>query len=283
MFASLIISLLALATPMVTNELISNAIPNAEISAFWVLPLLLAALSLSSLMFSIVRQFASTRYTTTASINFDSAVMSRYLSLPLSYSKQQSSGEISQKILGMSSLVSLLSGNNFTSSLSGLFAFFSFVLMAYYSVYLALIILLITVIYTTIIVILGAKSISIYQSVFMPQGKLRNLCATLIQGMTKIQLAGKEQNAFAKWIDQYVKINKRTYVASWLSGIASIVDRSINLLTMIAIFLAIALLFKDTMTVGVYIAFNVAFGQFWGGREYTFLPIFVRVKFNDND
>ena len=276
LFASLIISLLALATPMVTNELISNAIPNAEISAFWVLPLLLAAVSLSSLMFSIVRQFASTRYTTTASINFDSAVMSRYLSLPLSYSKKQSSGEISQKILGMSSLVSLLSGSNFTSLLSGLFAFFSFVLMAYYSVYLALIILLITIIYTTIIVILGAKSISIYQSVFMPQGRLRNLCATLIQGMTKIQLAGKEQNAFAKWIDQYVKINKRTYVASWLSGIASIVDRSINLLTMIAIFLAIALLFKDTMTVGVYIAFNVAFGQFWGGVS-TLSSLFLSV------
>ena len=100
--------------------------------------------------------------------------------------------------------------------------------MAYYSVNLALIILLITVIYMAFIIVLGAKSISIYQSVFMPQGKLRNLCATLIQGMTKIQLAGKEQNAFAKWIDQYVKINKRTYVASWLSGIASIVDRSIN-------------------------------------------------------
>jgi ATP-binding cassette subfamily C protein len=285
-------ALVALVTPMLTGKLLVEIIPRVDIS-MWIAALGAMGLgALGSAMFEIVRALAVLRIEGRVDKHLQAAVWSRLISLPASFFRDFTAGDLADRANGISQVRQLLTGATVGAVLGGMFSVFSFGLLFYYSWSLAL------VAGAMLLVLAGATwafsrgQMRHHRVAFRIQGLIDGIVFQLISGLAKLRVANAENHALSLWAERFAAHRKATLAARrWAAGQYAL-NGMFQPLASLALFAYIYYAFiegdaQPSFDLVAFLSFNAAFGQLLAATialtsavttVVTAIPLFERVE-----
>ncbi len=197
MVMALGVGLIGLLTPIVTSHVFSTLVPQRERNLVWVAGAGLAIAAVVIWGFTVVQGFAVTRLTLRAEQRLQPAVWARVLSLPASFFRDYSSGELAGRVLGADAIRKTVSTTNVAIALSALFSLVQLVLMFRYSIALGLVgtgVIVLTVVATAYF----TQQLVAETSKIVDQYRANNAHITgILEGLSVIRNAAAERRFFA--------------------------------------------------------------------------------------
>jgi len=259
----LALALLGLLVPITTGWLVDTVIPSGRRSDLIALGIALLAAAVAGMLFNIAQQFAVLRLQTKSTAALSAATWDRLLGLPAGFFRQYTAGDLANRAYGVSRIRQLVSDATVTAMVSGLFSLVNFALLFYYSVELALVAVGLAL--ALLVVTLSASyfQLKVRRKVSDMQGIVSGVVLQLLNGVTKLRVAGAEANALGVWAEVYGKQQRYTYTAGTLDNGLRVFESVFPLISSACLFAVIGYwLGGSTFETGTFVAFNVAFGQF---------------------
>jgi len=259
--ASLAVALVGM-LPAVANELLfSRIIPSGDAALILPICALLLGVAISSALIGMARSMVSLRLSNKLSMQMSAAMMARLLSLPTSFFKGRQPGDLSKRVKRVRSIVDILV-NVFLGS--GLTAAFSLVYIVQITAYAApLVVPALVVIAAQLVVgVVVAVAKGRRQRLIVDADlKVSGLVPALLNGISKIKLAGAEKRAFAQWANAEAEYLSAQYDPPLWYKVADTLPVLVSLVGTIAIYW-----FAGTCNVSLadFMAFNVAYGAVSG-------------------
>ena len=259
--AAAVVTLIGLLPAWAHNIAFGTVVPSGQARLIAPIAALLIGVSVSTALISICRNLVMSRITTKLDVTTEAASFSRMLSLPPSFFKQYSSGNLASRIANMRSLVQSIVSILLGSMLSSVFSLVYVAQIGTYAPALALPALIIVVaqaVLTTVVTLITTR----YERASMEaSANLSGTVTALLNGIQKIKLAGAEERAFATWAHGYSTYACATYNRPAILRTLPALVSLIGLLGSIAIFYFAGV---TQVSVANYMAFNVAYGQVTG-------------------
>ena len=258
---NLLSTLVGLLMPGITKIMAGFVLESGKPSLLWGTAVFMLCVAVSTRLIEIVDMMAGTRLEIKTSIPVDSAMMMRIMSLPASFFKKYSAGELSSRSQAVNQLCSLLMG---TALSTGLTAFTSLLYVTKIFQYTpALTVPAVVVVAATVVMMILTSLVQIKRSRDMMECNVKEsgLTYALISGVQKIKLAGAEKRAFAKWADTYSKGAALTYNPPMFIKINSTIQTAITLAGTIVIYYTAVM---SRVSPAEYLAFNAAYGMLMG-------------------
>ena len=253
------IGLIGLATPLITEVLFNSVIPRTEWNQLAYCAVALALVAIGVAAFRTIQSVAILRLEGVLDSILQAGIVDRLLRLPVSFFRLFAAGDLTDRALGIEAIRRIAAGHTVQGLVAGVFSLFSFALMFYYSVSLALTALALTLLRGVMIALACVIRLRHERQHFDLDGKAQGLVLQLITGVGKLRVAFATRRALAVWAQKFAE-QKRQFVAS---------QRVANLLNVFeAAFPTVATLLIFARTVhgieldsGQFLAFFVAFGQ----------------------
>lgn len=259
--ASLLVSLLGMFLPFMNKQIFDSVIPSGTKSDVLSVTALLIGAAVGSTLFGITRSIMLTRFRDKINLSVQSSSMMRVFSLPATFFKDYSAGELSSRIMSINTLCNMLSNAVMTTGLTALFSFVYIFQMGHYAPMLVVpgILIILTMLMFSLITTLMQLKIS--RKTMKLSAKLSGLIFALFSGVQKIKLAGAEKRAFAKWAKIYKEEGKLTYSPPLFLRINSAIS---TLITMGGSLILYYIAGASRISPADYMAFNVAYGAVSG-------------------
>lgn len=254
---SLLVSLVGMLTPILNQQLFKFVVPSGIRSNILPMAGILIGAAIGSTIFNITRSAITNRFMNKMDLSVQSAAMIRVFSLPATFFKDFSAGELSTRVMTINALCSALSNAVLSSGLTALFSFVYIFQMAQYGSalvvpgILAILANLVFSILTTFI------QLNISRKLMKVSAKLSGMVYALFSGIQKIKLSGAEKRAFAKWAELYAQQSKLNYAPPIFLRIGSGISMLISLGGGLVIYYFAGL---SRISAADYMAFNVAYG-----------------------
>ncbi len=265
-------TLLGMLTPQATAILMDTAIPDSNRSLLLQLGMGLLAAALGSAIFELSQGILVTRLETGTETDMQTGLWDRLLTLPTAFFRRYSIGDLVGRVSAVQQIRQQIGATTMRSILSSIFALLNLALLFTYSVtltWVALGVALVSILVTTASGILLLRQ---NQPLLELSGELNGLMVQLIDGVSKLRVAGAEQRAFAHWAKGYQEQVRRTVNIQLIEGAVQTVNQLIPTVTSVLLFwFAVGLIQRAQaqggvgLTAGTFLAFNSAFGTFMGG------------------
>jgi NHLM bacteriocin system ABC transporter ATP-binding protein len=268
--AGLATTLLGMITPQATAVLIDSAIPDADRGLLLQIALALVATTFGSTLFQLAQGFAIMRVETFADSSTQAAVWDRLLNLKASFFRQYSIGDLNSRVSAVSQIRQRLSSTVLKSIFSSLFSLLNLGLLFYYNGSLALIATVVAFANIAVTIVSGILTLRKVRPLLELQGQLFGMMVQLINGVTKLRVAGAEVRAFAHWGKQYSQQIKWMLSTQSVEDALAVINKVLPALTTAILFWFATSLLQQSQaegggfTTGVFLAFNAAFGTFIG-------------------
>lgn len=217
-----ILGLLGMVTPIATAYIIDSVIPNHEGGHLIELGLVLAVLGGTAFVVSYAGTLAFSRAESRMGRAVQSGIMDRVLRLPMSFFQNYSAGDLATRVMAITQIQTLLSTSSVNTILGGIFGIFSFGLMFFYDVGLALWAALLSL-------VLSYLRLRQERSLAALTGKLSNTLLQLILGVAKIRLAAGEDRAFARWASLFAQSRRHQLAAQRLGAWQGALNQALTL------------------------------------------------------
>jgi len=253
----LAVSVLGLFMPYMNQQIFNNVIPSGTKSDVFPIAVLLLGATFGSALFQISRNMVLTRLKDKVTLAMQSATMARLFSLPTSFYKQFTAGEISHRVMGIQQLSMKLSDTVLSTLLTALFSLIYILQMMQFAPALVLpgFIIILTMLSFTLVV--GYVQQQLMRGKLQIAAKLEGFVFGLFSGVQKIKLAGAEKRAFAKWASYYKVQGKLTFTPPMLIRLNQAFSGMLVLGgTIVLYFYSV----KHQISVSNFIAFQVSYG-----------------------
>jgi len=274
--AMLAVALLGMFMPEVNSIVFSQVIPSGNSALVLPMACMLIGVTISSALMNMIKTLLLSRITTKMSTAVSAAAMGRVLSLPTSFFKQFSAGELAQRTNNITQLCQMLVEAFLTTGLTSVFSL----------VYIGQIFSFAPALAVPAIAILAGSlafsMLSVYAQLTQTRkamntnAKLSGLVFGLINGVQKIKLSGAERRAFAQWAKVYRDYAEVSYAPPMLVKLSGLIP---SLITMAGTILFYSAAVSSGMSAADYMAFNTAYGMLSGaagslaGIAYTVAKI----------
>ncbi|HET7584235.1 MAG TPA: NHLP bacteriocin export ABC transporter permease/ATPase subunit [Gemmatimonadaceae bacterium] len=254
-------ALLGMLPPIATGAIFNDVIPGAERSQLLQLTLVLIVCAVSVALFEITRSVALLRIEGVMGNAVQSAVWDRLLSLPMSFFRPFTAGELAVRAMGIDAIRQVISGSTVTAVVSGITSIGNFLLLFHYSTHLALWASLIIAIALAISVLGAYLQLSHQRGVYAVRSKTSGLVLQLLSGITKLRVAGVEAHAFDSWAARFSAQRRLQFRARAIGNWVAAANAGIPTAAYILIYwAAVPLVMVDhTMRTGDFLAFISAF------------------------
>ncbi|HEY9619166.1 MAG TPA: NHLP bacteriocin export ABC transporter permease/ATPase subunit [Crinalium sp.] len=266
--AGVLATLVGMFIPQATAILIDQAIPYGDVGLLTQIGLGLLAAAFGGVSFQLAQAIASMRLETISDASLQAAVWDRLLKLRTSFFRQYAIGDLNSRVSGISAIRRKLSGTALQSIFAGFFALLNLGLLFYYSASLAGLALIVALVVMTFTAASGALLIRKNRPLMELEGDIFGLMVQLINGISKLRIAGAEERAFAYWGQKYTQQLRLTLSTQQIEDTVALFNTVMPTLTSVVLFwLASALVNTPTggLSTGSFLAFSVAFGTFIGG------------------
>lgn len=263
MFILALASGIGLLLPMVNNILYKEVAPLKLMGMNLLAPAItyLVGIQVSQYLIGISRGLIQTRLQTKLTLSVSSAAMGRLMSLPATFFKEYSSGELANRTFSLNILCSSITNVIFNTGLTSVFSLVYIGSMVKYGAQLVipgLIIVLIQVVFSTAYVFIR---MNIKRRTNDVNNKLQGLVFSLLNGIQKIKLSGAEKRAFSKWSGLYKESAQIQYDPPLIVKIWPMFTQAVSMLgTLVLYFFAI----NSHIEAANYISFNTAYAQISG-------------------
>ncbi len=268
-FSSIVITLLGMLTPQATAILIDNAIPDSDRASLVQIGLGLTVAALATALFRLTQGFSLLRMETSSDASTQAAMWDRLLNLPVSFFRQYTTGDLLSRTNAVSQIRRQLGSTILMKLITSLFALLNLGLLFYYSIPLALIAVGAAVVVIIVTSISGSVLVRKVRPLLEMEGNIFGEVVQLINGISKLRVAGAEQRAFAFWSKNYSRQVKLELSTQLIEDILAIFNTVMPMITTGLLFWFTVVLLnkaevsgKPGLTVGAFLAFNSAFGTF---------------------
>ena len=258
---TLAVTLLGLISPAITQLLYSYIVPSGQISLLLSLAVMLTGTAVSAALVGIVRQLALSRMETKLSVSVEAAVMARVLSLPASFFKQFSAGDLSSRMQGIGQLCAAISSAVLGIGASSLFSLIYLGQVFSFAPSLVAPSLLITLLSLAVTALSALCQVRYGKKQLMAAAKNSGVVFSLFTGIQKIRLAGAERRAFAHWAEGYREQAEYQYASPVFVRAGEAIAAGITTVGTILIYYSAAM---HQVAAADYIAFSASFGMVSG-------------------
>ena len=259
--ATLALTLIGMLSPKLNQLLFGLVVNNADYTLLISIAIFMVCISVSTLLIGSVKSLIMARIDTKMSLTVQAATMMRVTSLPASFFKQYSSGELSSRAQNINALCSMLVSTILSTGLTSLFSlvYISQIFEFAPALVVPALLIILTTIAFSLISTFVQMSISKKQ---MELGvKVSGMTYALITGVQKIKLSGAEKRAFARWGKLYARQTKMQYSPPAFVRYNGIISMIISLAgTFVMYYMSIV----SGVSVADYYAFNTAYGMVSG-------------------
>lgn len=261
-------TLLGMLIPQATAVLINMAIPSTNLSLLVQIGLGLLAAALGGACFQLAQAIASMRIETLSDASLQAAVWDRLLKLKPPFFRQYATGDLNSRVSGISTIRRKLSGTTLQTLFAGTFSLLNLALLFAYDSTLATLASGIACLIIIVTVLTSTLLVRQQQRLLELEGSLFGIVVQLINGVPKLRIAGAEERAFAHWGQRYAQQLRLKLKTQFLEDGVDLFNTLVPPLSAIALFwFASGLMNPETdgLSVGTFLAFNVAFGIFIAG------------------
>ncbi len=264
--ASILATLLGMLVPQATAILVDRAIPNADRSLLIQMGLGLLAAACGVALSNLAKSQASLHLTTTMSTTVQPAIWDRLLKLRLSFFRQYSVGDLSQRASSVSQIQQTLSGGTLQTLLNSLFALLNLGLMLYYSAQLTGIVVCSTIIVISLTTLASWRIRRKLRQQLELVSKTFSTTLQLITGLSKIRVAAAEGRAFSHWAKYYSDRLRLLLSTEYIEDLMIVFNTFAPVITTVFIFWWVTTYLTDSgLSIGVFLGFNTAYGIFFNG------------------
>jgi NHLM bacteriocin system ABC transporter ATP-binding protein len=264
-------SLLGMVVPQATGILVDAAIPSSDRGLVLQLGLGLVSAAFGSAVFQLSQSLASMRSETASDSATQAAVWDRLLNLRISFFRQYSTGDLQSRVTGISQIRQQLSTTTLRTVFSSFFSLLNLGLLIYYSFKLAIVAIVVALISLIVTVIAGILMLRKQRPLLELQGTILGTMVQLINGITKLRVAGAEDRAFAYWSKKYSQQAKLELSTQFIEDVMALFNTVMPTITLAVLFWFVVGMLTDPkaegggFSTGTFLAFNSAFGTFIGG------------------
>ena len=259
--ATLAVQLVGMIEPRVYSLVTGKILEGHNMNLMASVGVFLLTSAFAAQLIGLVRSLLMQRINIKTSQAVQASVMMRILSLPVSFFRRYSSGELSSRAGSVNSLCSMMLNNILSIGLSSLLSLlyvaqiFSF---APALVWPSLLIILATVVMSLAV---SFVQIGISRKRMKLSAEEQGMSYAVMNGIQKIRLSGSEKRVFARWGRLYAKGAQLEYNPPLFLKINTVITTAISLIgTIVLYYLAI----QTNVGVSQYYAFTAAYGRVMG-------------------
>ena len=260
LLATLAAQLVGMIEPQIYSLVTGKVLHSRNMNLMIGLGIFLITSAFSAQMIGLVRTLLMQRINTKTSQAVQASVMMRILSLPVSFFRKYSSGELSSRASSVSSLCSMILNNILSVGLASLMSLLYVAQIFSFAPAL---------VWPSLLIILATVATSLVTS-FTQMGISRKrmklgaeesgMSYAVMNGIQKIRLSGSEKRVFARWGRLYAKEAGLDYNPPLFLKINSVITTAISLAgTIVLYYLAV----KSNVG-NQYFAFQAAYGRVMG-------------------
>ncbi len=259
--ATLAVTLVGFIEPRLSAGMTGPVLQSRNVSLLVGTALFLLSAALANLLIGATRGLLMERISTKTQLAVESSVMMRVLSLPVSFFRKFSSGELSNRASSVGSLCDMLLDNILSTgltSLSSLLFIFQIFTFAPALVLPSVLVVLATFVLS---VATSLAQVRISRRKMLLAAKESGMSYALVSGIQKIRLSGAEKRAFARWADVYAQNAELEYNPPTFLKLNGVFTKAISLVgTIVLYYMAV----KTGVKPHEYYGFSAAYGELMG-------------------
>ena len=259
--ATLAATVIGMIEPRVYNQITGTVLKSRNINLMNGMAVFLLASAFSSQLIEMVRSLLMERINTKTSQAVEASVMMRILSLPVSFFRQFSSGELSSRASSVSSLCGMILENILSVGLSSLMSLLYVTQIFKFApalVWPSVLIILLTV---AVSVASSLVQIRITRKKMELSAQENGMSYATLNGIQKIRLSGSEKRVFARWGRLYARNARLEYNPPLFLKLNTVITTAISLIGTIVLY---ALAVRTGVGDSQYYAFTAAYGRVMG-------------------
>ncbi len=261
LLATLAVMVVGLIQPRVYQAVTGPVLESRSVSMLLGMAVFLLSAAVASELISVVSNLLMERLTTKTSLAVESAVMMRILSLPVSFFRKYSSGELSSRADSVGSLCDMMLSSVMSTGLTSVLSLIyvgEIFRFAPLLVWPSILIMAVTV-GTSLAVSLSQIGISRRKMKLAAQES--GMSYAMVSGIQKIKLSGSEKRAFARWARLYAQGTKLEYNPPAFIKLSGVITTAISLVGNIALYY---LAVRSGVGPSQYWGFTAAYGRVMG-------------------
>ena len=235
-----------------------TVVPGGQVSLVAPIAAMLLGIAVSAALIGATRNLVMERISTKLQVVVESATFARVLSLPISFFKKYSAGDLATRISSMTMLTQELASIFLGGGLTAVLSLIYVVQIGFYTPALAIPALVIALLQAALTIGAAFAMQGYERESTNASAKLSGTVTALLNGLQKIKLAGAEDRAFSRWSHEYATYVRATYnrpiVLRALPAIVSLIG-------VVGIIVIYYLAGRTSVNVADYMAFNAAYGQ----------------------
>jgi NHLM bacteriocin system ABC transporter ATP-binding protein len=260
--AGMAVGLLGLLIPVATGVIFDYIIPQADRLQLFQVAFTLIFIVLAMALFQVVQNLALLRLQERMGAELEAAIWQRVLSLPVSFFRNYTSGDLGNRVMGIRRIQQILSGTVTSAMMAGIFSVFSFLLLFYYHRGLAWAATGLAIVSIAVMLFAGTRQMTYYRQLVHLQGKISGIILQTIEGIAKFRAAAAEGRAFATWAAEFSRARQVSYQARDVANNLQVFNSGYQVVMAMTVFTVVVLSGRQDLTIGQFLAFNTAFIQF---------------------
>ena len=253
----LILALVTMIIPAASETLTGTVLNTKDYSLFTAMVTVIVITLLFTSVLEALQAAIIARIKWKVTIPVEQAVMQRILTLPATFFRQFSAGELSSRSSSINEICEIIIEDVFSLGFSSVFSLIYLVQIFRYAPRLvvpSLIIMLLTVFFSTISILMQMRISKRHMEIL---AKESGLTYAIINGIQKIKLAGAEKRIFSRWALHYAEGAALLYNPPFFLKISNVINTGISLIGTVVLY---AIAIKSGVTASEYFAFDIAYG-----------------------
>lgn len=258
---TVVCTLVGMIMPRLTKILTGSVLGSGQISALSGIAVAIFSVAVTSQLLSTARSLLMSRLQTKTGISTDSAVMMRLMSMPASFFRSYSAGELKSRFMSVNNLCSALLGMVMSTSLTALSSLLYVTQIFQFAPTLVIPSLIIVFVTITFSTVSSLAQIGINKKKMELSARESGMSYAMITGIQKIRLSGSEKRIFAKWLSLFSENAQLSFNPPLFLRINPVISSAITLISNIVLYF---LALKAELTPSSYFAFMAAYGALMG-------------------
>ena len=258
---ALICTMSGLLIPEITRILTGPVLASGKVNVLGGAAVFLICAAVSTQLLGIAQRLASNRIEIKTSLGVQAAMMMRILSLPASFFRQYSPGEMQSRAMSVSSLCALLMGIVMNTTLSSLTSLLYVAQIFRFAAALVIPSVLIVLVNVCISAVSTFVQAGLDKKRMELSSKESGMSYAMITGIQKIRMAGAEKRMFARWLNLFSQGAQLSYNPPAFIKLNPVIFMAVSLCSNIILyFLAV----QNHLSPSTYFAFMAAYGALSG-------------------
>jgi len=261
LISSGVLTAVGLLIPWLNKLAYGRVLRSGEMNMLYALGFFLISASVGHLLFGSVGNMITQAVQTKQSVAIEAAVMIRVLSLPASFFRKFSAGELYTRTQSITELCKQLASAILSTGVTSVFSLVYIAQIFHYTPALVVPALTITVATFVFSIVSTLLNTEIARNSMQLAAQESGMNYAMITGIQKIKLAGAEKRAFARWGRLYAKEAEFLYNPPMIIKLNSVISTAISLIGTVVMYSAAI---NSGVTYDDYVAFTSSFGYISG-------------------